>query len=157
MSTATITKSIRLSPAESDELNQLSKQTAIAEASLMKKWVRDGLQAQKLELAIRAYMRRDTDLRSGAAMAGVSYNRFLRELQARNVVILDDDRFLDRLVFLADAFDDQTLQSAVRELMDKTVVCPLANGKRPFTEQARSAHHPVNAGSPHHKRGSVRR
>ncbi|MFZ1509730.1 hypothetical protein [Candidatus Amarolinea dominans] len=42
----------------------------------------------RIELAIRRYMQREVDLRSGAALAGVSYNRFLREVQARNVVVL---------------------------------------------------------------------
>jgi predicted DNA-binding protein len=119
MSKTTITKSIRLSPAESEELTQLSERTSIAEATLMKKWVQEGIRTQKLELAIRAYMERKTDLRGGAAMAGVSYNRFLQELQGRNIVVLDDDRFLDRLTFLAEAFDDETLQAVVRNMVEK--------------------------------------
>lgn len=101
MSTPTVTKSIRLTPEESDELTRLAERTASTEAALMKKWVREGMEAQKLEFAIQAYMRRKTDLRGGAAMAGVPYNRFLREVQARNIVILENDRFLDRLTFLA--------------------------------------------------------
>lgn len=119
MSKATITKSIRLSPAESEELTQLSKRTSIAEAALMKKWVQEGIRAEKLELAVQAYMQRKIDLRGGADMADVSYNRFLQELQARNIVILDDDRFLDRLTFLANAFDDDTLQTVVREMVEQ--------------------------------------
>ena len=40
----------------------------------------------RIELAIRRYMQREVDLRSGAALAGVSYNRFrgpLRVLDQR--------------------------------------------------------------------------
>ena len=50
----------------------------------------------RIELAIRRYMQREVDLRSGAALAGVSYNRFLREVQARNVVVLEEDGFLEK-------------------------------------------------------------
>lgn len=112
--TMSITKSIRLSPAESEELAQLSERTALSEAALMKRWIQEGLRAQKLELAIQAYMKRQVSLSSGAAMAGVSYNRFMREVQERNIVILDDEEgFLEGLAFLAEAFDDEVLKRAV--------------------------------------------
>ena len=59
-------------------------------------------------------MERKTDLRGGAAMAGLSYNRFLREIQSRRIVILDDEGLLQRLAMLADAFEDETLRAALR-------------------------------------------
>ena len=34
--------------------------------------------------------------RAGAALAGISYNRFLGEAQARRVVILEDPAFVDQ-------------------------------------------------------------
>ncbi len=108
-----ITKSIRLAAVEAEELSWAANQTAISESSLMKKWVLDGIRAYKLERAIRAYMDRKTDLREGAIMADVSYNRFLHEVQKRNIVILEDDGFLDRLGYLADAFDNESLRQAV--------------------------------------------
>lgn len=120
MSTSTVTKSIRLTPEESDELTKLVEQTASTEAALMKKWVLEGMEAQKLEFAIQAYMQRKTDLRGGAAMAGVAYNRFLREVQARNIVILENDRFLDHLAFLAEAFDNKTLRQAIERVEAET-------------------------------------
>lgn len=119
MSKITTTKSVRLSPLEASELAQLSKQVAATEAALMKKWIRQGIQHEKLDLAIRAYMERKTDLRGGAVMAGVSYNHFLREIQARNVIILEEQGFLDRLHSLADAFNDENLRAAVAKLMEK--------------------------------------
>ena len=82
----------------------------------IKNWNLEGGQAPKLEQAVRAYMERETDLRGGALMAGVSYNRFLHELQKRNIVILEDDYFLDRLMELADAFDNETLRQAVDQV-----------------------------------------
>ena len=117
MNTRTVTKSIRLSPEESEELARLSGQTATTEAALMKQWIREGMRAKKIELAIQAYMDRKADLRGAAAMAGVSYNRFLREVRSRNIVILEDDGFLDRLAGLADAFDDEDLRLTIKKVI----------------------------------------
>ena len=79
----------------------------------MKQWILNGIQAHKLESAIQAYSQGKTDLRGGAAMAGLSYNRFLHEVQARNIVVLDGDSFLEELAFLADAFHDELLGKVV--------------------------------------------
>jgi len=116
MSQTTITKSIRLSTTESEEVALLSEQRSLSEAALMKKWIQEGIRAEKLDLAIQAYMQRKTDLRSGASLAGVSYNRFMDEVQKRNIVILEDDHFLDSLAFLATAFHDETLRSAIQKV-----------------------------------------
>jgi predicted HTH domain antitoxin len=112
----TITKSVRLTPEESEEVARLSEQTYMSESSLLKKWVVAGIKAQKLEMAIQQYMERRTDLRNGAALAGVSYNRFLQEIEARNIIILDEDRFVERLEGLADLFDDADLREAILKL-----------------------------------------
>ena len=71
------------------------------------------IRAYKLERAIRAYMERETDLRGGAAIADTSYNRFLHEVQKRNIIILEDEGFLGRMGDLADAFDNESLRQAV--------------------------------------------
>ena len=81
----------------------------------------------RIELAIRRYMQREVDLRSGTALAGVSYNRFLREVQARNVVVVEEDGFLDRLAFLAGAVSDDSLQAAVNRAMAQPVPHPKAS------------------------------
>lgn len=117
MSTKTITKSVRLTVEESAALAQLSEQTTATEAALLKQWVLEGMRAKKLDLAIRAYMERHVDLRGAAAMAEVSYNRFAHELQARRIVILEEDGFLERTMVLAKAFNDETLQSAAEKLL----------------------------------------
>lgn len=114
----TVTKSIRLSPQEAEELATISQQSAASEAALMKKWLLQGLQEEKVERAIRAYMQRKTDLRAGAALAGVSYNRFFREVQTRNIVVLDEEGFEERLHRLADMFDDNTLKAALSARID---------------------------------------
>ena len=108
-----ITKSIRFAAAEAEELNWASRQTSVSEASLMKKWVLEGMRRYKLERAVHAYMERKTDLREGATMADVSYNHFLHEVQKRNIVILEEDEFLDRAGYLADTFDNVLLRQAV--------------------------------------------
>ena len=112
----TITKSIRLSTAESAEIALLSARTSVSEAALLKQWVLRGVQAHKLSLAVQAYMNNQVDLRGGAQMAGGSYSRFMRELENRRVVILDDDRFLDRLSTLANLFGDDALQVAAQKV-----------------------------------------
>lgn len=114
MGTKMVRKSIRFSQVEAQELSTLSKQSAIPEATLLRKWIINGIKAEKLERAIQAYQKRHTDLRGGAAMAGVSYNRFMREIEARNIVILDDtDHFYESLLALADDFDAPNLRKAV--------------------------------------------
>jgi predicted DNA-binding protein len=111
-----ITKSVRLSPEESEEVARLSEQTFMTESSLLKKWVLAGIKAQKLEIAIQQYMERKTDLRAGAALAGVSYVRFVQEIEARNIIVLEDERFVERLEGLADMFGDADLQEAILKL-----------------------------------------
>ncbi|MBX2997197.1 MAG: hypothetical protein KF893_01710 [Caldilineaceae bacterium] len=87
------------------------------EAALLKQWVQQGMRAQKLDLAIHAYMERRVDLRGAAAMAEVSYNRFTHELQARRIVILEEDRFLERTLLLAKAFNDEALHVASEKVL----------------------------------------
>lgn len=121
MSQTTITKSIRLSSNESDEIARLSAKFGMSEAALMKKWVLDGIRAQNLEIALQAYMQRKTDLRGGAALAGISYNEFLQEVQARNIVVFENPQFLDELEFLANAFANETLRKAVQKVRHSVV------------------------------------
>lgn len=108
----TITKSIRLSPAESSALADLSAKMSLSETALMKKWILEGMQAQKLDLAIQAYSQRKIDLRGGAKLAGVSYNRFIREIQERNIVVLEDTGFAQRLAELGEMLAEPSLTSA---------------------------------------------
>ncbi len=117
MSASIITKSIRLSSTEAKELTNVANQSAASESALMKKWILEGIQVHKLERAIQAYMDRETDLRSGAVMAKVSYNRFLREIQKRHIIILEDEYFLDRLEEIANTFDSEPLRRAVVQVV----------------------------------------
>jgi predicted DNA-binding protein len=119
MNKATITKSIRLSPEESTDLEQLSEQSALSESMLMKKWIQEGIQKTKLDLALQAYQQRRVDLRTGAAMAGLSYHQFMREVEAHNIVLLDEEGFLERLAALADAFQNENLGRVVRKMIEE--------------------------------------
>ncbi|MCL4868834.1 MAG: hypothetical protein KJ063_07700 [Anaerolineae bacterium] len=118
MNTTLVTKSIRLSASESAELAQLSAATSVSESALMKKWIQEGIQTQKTNLAVQAYAQRKVDLRGGAAMAGLSYNRFVQAVQAQNIIILDEANFGPRLVQLGEMFADPILQSAALVLLE---------------------------------------
>lgn len=83
----------------------------------MKKWIQEGIQAQKLELAIQSYMQRKVDLRAGAVMADMPFNRFVKEVQDRNIIVLDETGFPQRLASLGEMFDDPLLQAAAVELL----------------------------------------
>jgi hypothetical protein len=131
MNAVTVTKSIRLLPEEAQEVARLSEQLAASEATLMKQWIRDGLRAQKIDLALRSYMQRQTDLRSAATLAGVSYNRFLSEVQMHNIVILPEEGFLDRLALLADVLNDSSLQAAVERANAQETGSPASAVDRP--------------------------
>lgn len=116
----TITKSIRLSPAESAEIAQLSETSAVSEAALLKQWVLRGVQEHKIGLAVQAYMNEQVDIRGGAPMADISYNQFLRELENRRVLILGDDGLLERLAGLATIFADDGLLAAVEAVAQES-------------------------------------
>lgn len=111
-----VTKSVRLTPEEAEELAQTAEQSVTSEAALTKKWILTGIHKHRLDRAIQAYIQRKVDLRGGAAMAEVSYNRFLREIQDRNIVILEDKSFLERLYRMGEVFDNEELQAIIRRL-----------------------------------------
>lgn len=117
MSTTLVTKSIRLSANESAELAQLSAATSVSESALMKRWIQEGMQTQKTNLAVQAYSQRKVDLRGGAIMAGLSYNHFVQEVQARNIIILDETHFAPRLAQISEMFTDPVLQEAALALL----------------------------------------
>lgn len=116
MSTTTVTKSIRISAESSSDLAQLSKQTLLSESALMRKWILEGIERQKLDYALKLYMERKVDLREGAAIAGISFNQFMDEVEQRNIVILDETGFSERLRHLADVFDVEPLKRAIEQV-----------------------------------------
>ena len=109
-----ISKSIRLTPEEAEELARVCREEPVTEAALMKRWVLEGLARYKLEKAIAAYMRREVSIGEGAALAGVSYNRFEQELWNRRIVVLEDPQFLETLASLGESFTRQKLVEAAK-------------------------------------------
>jgi len=109
-----ISKSIRLTPEEAKELTKVCREEPVTESALMRRWVLEGLAHYKLEKAIAAYMRREVSIGEGAAMAGVSYNRFEQELWNRRIVVLEDPQFLQTLASLGESFGLPQMPRAVR-------------------------------------------
>ncbi len=84
-----VTKSIRLTHEEAEELSYLVEGTAYAEAALMRQWVLSGIQQFRISEAIRAYQEGHVDLRSAAERAQLPVAILLEEMAARKVAVLD--------------------------------------------------------------------
>lgn len=100
-----ITKSIRLNPAEGEVLKRLSQQEGVSEAALLRRFVREGMNAYRLEQAIIAYQRGEADLSAAAQFAGVSVYHMMSELQRRDIAPpAEAEKFLDGLKTLVETF-----------------------------------------------------
>jgi hypothetical protein len=84
-----VTKSIRLTTEEADDLAQLVTGTAYAEAALLRQWVLAGMQQFRVGEAIRLYQDGHIDIHQAAARARLPIAILLEEMAARNVAILD--------------------------------------------------------------------
>lgn len=69
--TKRVTKAIRLTSEEAEELAHLVRGTAYAEAALMRQWVLQGMQQFRVSEAVRAYQEGQLDLRQAAERAGL--------------------------------------------------------------------------------------
>src|SRR5262249_20264330 len=83
-----VTKSIRLTTEEADDLAQLVTGTAYAEAALLRQWVLAGMQQFRVVEAIRLYQDGDIDVYQAAARARLPVAILLDEMTARKVAIL---------------------------------------------------------------------
>ncbi len=102
-----VTKSIRLTPEEAEELARLVEGTAYAEAALLRQWVLAGMQQFRVTEAIRAYQEGHVDLRAAAERARLPVAVLLEELAARKVAVLEDaDAFGPGLESLRGAFGE---------------------------------------------------
>jgi hypothetical protein len=100
-----ITKSVRLNPAEDEVLKRLSQQEGVSEAALLKRFVRQGMAAQRLEQAIVAYQRGEADLSAAAQFAGVSVYHMMTELRQRDIAPpAEAEKFVDGLKTLVETF-----------------------------------------------------
>src|ERR687887_56914 len=100
-----VTKSIRLTPEEADDLAQLVTGTAYAEAALLRQWVLAGMQQFRVVEAIRLYQDGHIDIHQAAARARLPVAILLDEMAAHKVAILDQpDAFGPGLEALRGAF-----------------------------------------------------
>ena len=113
-----VTKSIRLNPAEDEALKRLSQQEGVSEAALLRKYVREGMAAQRLEQAILAYQRGEADLSAAAQYAGISVYHMMTELQKRDIAPpAEAEKFMDGLKTLVESFGGtDALQRTIEEL-----------------------------------------
>jgi hypothetical protein len=101
-----VTKSIRLTTEEADDLAQLVTGTAYAEAALLRQWVLAGMQQFRVVEAIRLYQDGHVDIHQAAARARLPVAILLEEMAVRKVAILDQlDAFGPGLEALRGAFD----------------------------------------------------
>jgi predicted DNA-binding protein len=84
-----VTKSIRLTAEEADDLAQLVAGTAYAEAALLRQWVLAGMQQFRIAEAIRLYQDGHVDIHQAAVRARLPVAILLDEMAARKVAILD--------------------------------------------------------------------
>lgn len=100
-----ITKSIRLTHEEAEELAYLVEGTAYAEAALMRQWVLSGMEQFRVNEAIRAYQEERVDLRQAAEQAKLPVAVFLEEMATLKVAVLETpDAFGPGLEDLREAF-----------------------------------------------------
>lgn len=88
----------------------------------MRQWVLRCMHEERIEQAAAAYQHDETDLRGGAAMAGVPIGVFVDELAARHIALLrDPDVFQTELADLMSSFGGPDDLAAVREGFVSTI------------------------------------
>ena len=103
-----VTKSIRLTTEEAEDLAQLVAGTAYAEAALLRQWVLAGMQQFRIVEAIRLYQDGYIDIHQAAVRARLPVAILLDEMAARKVAILDQpDAFGPGLEALRVAFSQE--------------------------------------------------
>jgi cytochrome c peroxidase len=103
-----VTKSVRLTEAEAEELAQLVADTAYAEAALLRQWVLSGMQHFRLTEAIRAYQDGRLNIDQAAQQANLPVAVLLEEMAARKVAVIDaSEAFGAGLTALREAFGQE--------------------------------------------------
>jgi hypothetical protein len=85
-----VTKSIRLTHSEAEELAHLVDGTAYAEAALMRQWVLDGMRQFRMREAIGAYQEGRVNLRGAAEIANLPVAVLLEEMASLKIAVLED-------------------------------------------------------------------
>ena len=111
-----VTKSVRLSPEESELLAEVSDREHLAEGTLLRKWVLDALARARLEHALADYTAGEINLGEAAARAGVGVERLLAELDGRGIDTFTPTHFQAGLQNLVDLFGgSDELRTAIVE------------------------------------------
>ncbi len=98
----TITKSIRLSPFEAEELKQVSKRECMVESNLLKKIFLLGMRQVLLDEAANAYLKSEMSISEIADYYNIPYGDVLAEFKNRNIQVLDERIDIDdELSFLS--------------------------------------------------------
>lgn len=123
--TKQITKSIRLNPTEDALLKALSEHEGVSESTLLKQYVRAGMQAARLEQAIEAYQRGEADLSGAAAFADISVYHMLTELKQRDIAPpVESEKFVAGLQTLVDTFGGSDALRATLALLADEAEAP---------------------------------
>ena len=102
-----VTKSVRLTPQEAEELGRLVEETPYAEAALLRQWVLAGMEQFRVAEAIRAYQEGHVDLRAAAERANLPMGALLEEMAVRKVAVLEAvDAFGPGLEALRETFGE---------------------------------------------------
>ena len=107
-----VTKSIRLTHSEAEELARLVEGTAYAEAALMREWVLDGMRRFRMREAIRAYQEEQVDLRGAAEIAELPVAVLLEEMTTLKVAVLEDPDTFD--AFVIEFLEDNGLMPKIK-------------------------------------------
>lgn len=99
-----VTKSVRLSPEESELLAHVSAREHLAEGPLLRKWVLEALERTRLGQAIADYMAGEINLGEAAARGGVGLPRLLAELDSRGIDAISPAHFRASLGTLTELF-----------------------------------------------------
>ncbi len=112
-----VTKSIRLKTEDSMALAQISQNKGVSEASIMQQFVLEGIAKQRLEDAIGAYARGETDLSAAARYASVSVYQMMTEVKRRDISFPgESQKFIDGLKALVEMFGgSDTLRQTISE------------------------------------------
>ncbi len=98
----TITKSVRLSPIEAEELKQASERECMVESNLLKKIFLLGMRQVLLDEAANAYLKSEMSISEIADYYNIPYGDVLVEFKNRNIQILDERIDIDdELSFLS--------------------------------------------------------
>ncbi len=113
---AKLTKSIRLTVQEADELHDFTRRTGVVEAAVLKKATLRGLQEERLDHAVLEYTRHH-DSAEAAALARLSRAEFLNVLAERGITVLETPSTLaEELGSLARGLKSDKLARAARRL-----------------------------------------